>query len=334
MYELRQIRSHRDGFVLEVEECDLAPRTTYAIVGPNGSGKSTFLDLLALLREPAAGTYRFAGGKVAWSDRSGLLAQRRRIAYLMQTPYLFSTTVSGNIAYGLELRGLGGDEIERRVREVAAALSLDSLLGRSARRLSGGEAQRVALARALVLDADVYLLDEPTANVDRQHVHRVEELVRETSRRRGATVVLTTHSTNQASRLTAHHLSIIDGRLGAAAYENVLSGHLRLEPDGVRTAVLPGGVELKVAAGEPGPVTLAIDPEHLILSAEELESSALNRLQGRVTRAEDAGDSLRVYIDAGVPLCARVTVRSFEGMRLRVGGEVWVTFKATAVRVL
>ncbi len=102
----------------------------------------------------------------------------------------------------------------------------------------------------------------------------------------------------------------------------------------MRTAVLPGGAELKVAAGEPGPVTLAIDPEHLILSAAELESSALNRLPGRVIRAEEAGDSLRVFVDVGVPLCARVTTRSFERMGLAVGGDVWVTFKATAVRVL
>ena len=334
MYELRQISSCRDAFDLRVEECDLQPRTTYAVVGPNGSGKSSFLDLLALLRQPDSGTCYLSGREVVWSDRGALLAQRRHIAYLMQNPYLFSTTVAGNIAYGLELRGVDGGEIRRRVQEMAVALSLESLLDRSARRLSGGEAQRVALARTLVLDADVYLLDEPTANVDRQHVHRVEELIREAGRRRGATVVLTTHSQEQAHRLTGSLLTLIDGRLSATAYENVLSGQLRRESDGVRTVVLPGGVEFKVAAGEPGPVTLTIDPEHLILSAEELESSALNRLPGWVTRAEDAGDWLRVYVDVGVPLCAHVTARSFERLGLNVGRRVWVTFKATAARLL
>lgn len=334
MYELHQTVCARDGFSLQVEKCRLERGATYAVVGPNGSGKTTFLDLLALQRAPTEGELLFAGQAVDWDDRRELLSQRRRLAYLMQNPYLFSTSVAGNIAYGLELRGMGKEEIGDRVAAMARRLSLEHLLTRSAQRLSGGEAQRVALARTLVLDADAYLLDEPTANVDRQHVHRVEELIREVGARRGATVVLTTHSQEQAYRLSTSHVSIIDGQLSDVAYENVLAGELRAEADGVRSVSLTGGVELKIAEGEAGPVTVAIDPQHLILSAEELQSSALNRFPGTVTRAEALGDSLRVFVDVGVPLCALVTARSFEEMGLKVGQRVWVTFKATAVHVL
>jgi len=347
VYELSQVVCQRDGFRLQVEACRLEQGTTYAVVGPNGSGKTTLLDLLALQGRPTAGELAVAGEAAAWDAPGRLLAQRRRIAYLLQNPYLFSTSVAANIGYGLALRGVGAAERRARVEEMARRLSLEHLLERSAARLSGGEAQRVALARALVLEADAYLLDEPTANVDRQHVERVEELVRETGQQRGATVVLTTHSQEQAYRLSAHHIALIDGRLSDVAYENVLAGELRVEADGVRTVALVAGTELKVAGGEPGPVTVAIDPEDILLSAAPLESSALNRLSGKVRGAEAAarpdagrsgagapGTTLRVYVDVGVTLCARVTARSFRELGLEVGQPVWLTFKATAVRLL
>ena len=334
MYELNRTVCVRDDFSLSIDSCHLERGVIYAVVGPNGSGKTTFLDLLALQRPPTAGELLFAGQVVNWNDRRNLLSQRRRVAYLLQNPYLFSTSVAGNIAYGLELRGLDKQEIRDRVAAIARRLSLEHLLTRSVHRLSGGEAQRVAVARTLVLEADVYLLDEPTTNVDRQHVHLVEEVIREVGARNQTMVVLTTHSHEQAYRLSSRHVSIIDGKLSDVAYENVLAGELRKEADGMRTVSLADGVVFKVAEGDEGPVTVAIDPQQLILSAEQLQSSALNRFEGTVTRAETQGDALRIFVDVGVPLCALITTRSFEEMGLNVGRRVWVTFKATAVRVL
>ena len=334
MYELTNLVTERGEFSLRVEHCCLARGQTYAVVGPNGSGKTTFLDLLALLQPLAHGELTFSGEPVPWGNPDHLLARRRRIAYLMQNPYLFSLRVADNIGYGLSLRGVERGQARDQVAAIARRLSLEHLLDRRAHQLSGGEAQRVALARTLVVEADVYLLDEPTANVDRRHVRLVEELILEKGRERDATVVLTTHSQDQAYRMSSHHVSIIDGQLGDVAYENVLTGDLRAEPDGVRIVSLAGGLELKVAAGDVGPVTVAIDPQHIILSAEELQSSALNRFSGTVSRVESLNGSLRIYVDVGVSLCALVTVRSFEGMGLNVGRQVWVTFKATAVHVL
>lgn len=352
MYELRDMLVRRDGFTLQIDYCRLESGLTYAVVGPNGSGKTTLLDVLALQRAPESGELRCGEQMVDWdAGRATLVERRRRIAYLMQNPYLFSMTVADNIGYGLRLRGIDPAEIRSRVETMARRLSLETLLQRSARRLSGGEAQRVALARTLVLDADAYVLDEPTANVDRQHVHGIESLIRAIGRQRQAVVVLTTHSQEQAYRLSTHHISIFNGRLSDIVYENVLAGRLRREADGVRIVTVTGAtpvpegddrlslppgadLEIKVAGGEPGPVSVAIDPEHLILSAAELHSSALNHLPGTVTRVEAQGDSLRVFVDVGVSLCARITARSYQEMGLNAGRRVWVTFKATAVRIL
>jgi ABC-type lipoprotein export system ATPase subunit len=210
---VREARVERGSFSLEAPEVRLEPGRIYAVVGPNGAGKTTFLDLVALLARPAQGEVTREGARVDWGDAAALVRWRRRAAYLMQGPYLFRGTVAENIAYGLRLRGTPRRAAHERAAEMAARLSLGGLLRRWPHELSGGEAQRVALARALVLEVPLVLLDEPTANVDRQHVALVEELMRRTCAERGACVVLTTHSEGQARRLGAEPIAVEDGRV-------------------------------------------------------------------------------------------------------------------------
>ena len=332
--ELEGVEITRDEFALRVDRFGLERGRIYAVVGPNGSGKTTFLNLLGLLDRPEQGTVRFGEEEVDYGDANRLLSLRRRIAYLLQSPYLFDMSVFDNIAYGLRVRGVGKKRIREQVERLAGRLSLDHLMSRTARRLSGGEAQRVALARTLVLDAELYLLDEPTANVDRQHVGLVEGLIREVERERGAGVVLTTHSQDQAYRMSRHLVSMIDGRIADVAYENVFAGVLEVEPEGLQSVLLREGLRIEVARGRPGRATVAIDPREVILSKEELVSSALNRFSGTIARIEALDGSLRVFVDAGVLLCALVTKRSFRDMELQVGERVWATFKANAVHVI
>lgn len=333
-YQLDRVEITRGEFALRIDSCRLERNQIYAVVGPNGSGKTTFLNLLALLDRPTQGAVLFSGEQVGYDDPDRLLGRRRKIAYLLQSPYLFDMSVFDNIAYGLKVRGVEKKRLRQQVERLAGRLSLDHLMSRSARRLSGGEAQRVALARTLILDAEVYLLDEPTANVDRQHVGLVEGLIREVERQQGACVVLTTHSQDQAYRLSRQLISIIDGRLTDVAYENVFAGVLEVEPDGLPSVLLREGLRIEVAQGKPGRATVAIDPREIILSKEELMSSALNRFPGTIARVESLNGSLRVFVDAGVLLCALITVRSFRDMELNVGERIWATFKANATHVI
>ena len=89
-----------------------------------------------------------------------------------------------------------------------------------------------------------------------------------------------------------------------------------------------------VSGGEQGPTAIAIDPRDIILSDEELTSSALNRFRGPITKIEDVNGSLRVFVNIGVTLCSLITRKSYHDMHLNVGKDVWVTFKANAVRVI
>ena len=264
-------------FRLSIESCGLDKGGIYAVVGPNGCGKTTFLNLLSLLDAPDTGELSYAGVRVAYVGGSGPLAFRRRITYLMQNPYLFRMTVRANIGYGLRLRNRPAAEIRAKVDDIMVRLHLSELASRPAHTLSGGEAQRVALARAFVLDADVLLFDEPTANVDQRHIRAVEALLLDQSRALGRTVVVTTHSPDQACRLSHRHIAIIDGQIRAVGYENVFAGTLTREPGDLRIVAIEGGMRLRVGEGRVGAVTVAIEPGGILLSAHELDSSALNR---------------------------------------------------------
>ena len=323
-------------FSLSISNCVIEQGRIYPVVGPNGSGKSSFLNLLALLAPPQRGRMAFNGQDIRFDDKNTLLASRRKIAYLTQNPYLFNATVFENIAYGLKVRGVKAPEIRERVESITRRLDLVHLTRRNAHRLSGGEAQRVALARALVLDCQVLLLDEPTANVDRPNIHVLEKTLLEICRERNATVVLTTHSHDQACRMSHEVISMIGGRIRDVAYENVFEGSVLRRHDGQLGISVAEGVMFSVAAGEPGErMTVSIAPEDIILSKVPLESSALNSFSGAITKVEALSDRRQlVFIDAGVLLCSMVTSKSFEGMGLGVGKNVWATFKASAVRML
>jgi len=334
VYALEDAVAGAGEFRLRVRDCAIEQGRVYAVVGPNGSGKTTLLRMLAFRLRPVRGRVAFRGEVVDYADRAGLLARRRRVSALLQTPYLFNLSVRENIAYGLKVRGLPRREVASRVGAIMERLGLAALAARNAHALSGGEAQRVALARALVLDTEVYLLDEPTANVDQRQVRAVEELILEFNRKNAATIVLSTHSQDQACRLSHHVVSVVEGEIRDIAYENVFAGVLHADPDGLRGMALPGGARIRAATAKTGAATIAVDPRDIILSRQAIDSSALNRLTGTIVKIEDADGTLRVFVDAGALICAMITRRSFLDMGLNVGERVWLTFKATAVKVL
>jgi putative ABC transport system ATP-binding protein len=179
------------------------PSGSTALLGPSGSGKSTLLRLLNRLTDPDAGVVRLHGTDVRELDP---LELRRRVGLVPQLPAPVPGSVADNVCFGPRLEGREVDP-EGPVR----LAGLDpSFLDRDASRLSVGEQQRVMLARALALEPEVLLLDEPTASLDPTATGAVEDALRGLH---DVSLVLVTHSRDQADRLTERTIRLRDGRV-------------------------------------------------------------------------------------------------------------------------
>ncbi len=195
-----------------LKDCSLAVDSghTYVLQGPNGSGKSTLFRILALLEKPDQ-------GKIIYRDNGLILendlALRRRLTLVLPRTGIFNTTVQQNVAYGLKIRGVGRSHIDARVEEVLAAVGLAHKKRQRALELSSGETKRLGIARAMVLNPEILLLDEPTANIDPANTAIIEDIILQMQRDRQATILLITHDPAQAERLADELLWLKDGRI-------------------------------------------------------------------------------------------------------------------------
>lgn len=157
-------KSYGERRLLDLDRLEIEAGHAYVVTGGNGAGKSTLLRILAGLEPGEIEGLALRGVRLT----QGALSEKLRdeLVYVHQHPYLFHTTVAHNVGYGLHARGVARAERERLVEEAIAWAGVGHLLGVPPAKLSGGEKQRVALARAKVLQPHLFLLDEPTANLD------------------------------------------------------------------------------------------------------------------------------------------------------------------------
>jgi tungstate transport system ATP-binding protein len=192
------------------------------LIGPTGSGKTTLLRLINLLDEPSAGCILFDDRMVSGKTEKELLFARRKMAMVFQKPVMFKASVEANVSYGLRMRGradatdaTGGEmSMSDLVEESLAAVGLSGYRSRDANTLSGGETQRIALARALILQPDLLLLDEPTANLDPGSAASIDSLLKSLAGSRTA-VILATHNMQQCRKLAGRVALLQTGRLVA-----------------------------------------------------------------------------------------------------------------------
>jgi D-methionine transport system ATP-binding protein len=177
------------GVSLEIEKGSI-----YGIIGRSGAGKSTLIRCVNLLERPSSGRVFIGGVEMTALDDAKLRAARRKIGMIFQSFNLLANrTVSGNIAFPLELDRWTKREITDRVREIARLVGIEDKLGQYPSQLSGGQKQRVGIARALANRPDVLLSDEATSALDPQTTKSVLGLLRDINEKLGLTVVLITH---------------------------------------------------------------------------------------------------------------------------------------------
>jgi multiple sugar transport system ATP-binding protein len=189
-------------FNLEIEDKEFI-----IFVGPSGCGKSTTLRMIAGLEEITSGTLKI-GDKVM----NDVEPKDRDIAMVFQNYALYPhMTVYDNMAFGLKLRKVPKDEIDKAVREAARILDLEKLLDRKPKALSGGQRQRVAMGRAIVRNPKVFLMDEPLSNLDAKLRVQMRTEISKIHQRLGATIIYVTHDQTEAMTLGTRIVVMKDG---------------------------------------------------------------------------------------------------------------------------
>jgi len=347
--------NHRYGerAILENINLSVDRGEVFALIGPTGAGKTTLLRIIDLLEVPSAGEIYVDGRCIPRSGKQRLEI-RRRMSFIHQKPQVFNLSVYDNVACGLRWRGEEKDRIAGKVDRILEMVGLEGYKNRNARTLSGGEAQRVALARSLVLEPEVLLLDEPTANLDPVSTAKIEQLISYVARQRNTTMIMATHDMSQGQQLADRIGVLLDGRLvqtGNATdifrspqneevahfvgMENIIEGIIIANNEGIATVNIGGNAIQTVSSYPVGKEVYAcIRPEDITLALSSTQSSARNSFQAKVTQVTYLGPLSRVEINCGFRLIALVTKISAEDLNLQVGREVYATFKATGVHIM
>jgi multiple sugar transport system ATP-binding protein len=336
MAELRLEHIHKiyDNKVTAVKDFNLhiQDKEFIVFVGPSGCGKSTTLRMIAGLEEISQGDFFIDEKRV-----NDVAPKDRDIAMVFQNYALYPhMNVYDNMAFGLKLRKIPKDEIDRRVRDAARILGLEQYLDRKPKALSGGQRQRVALGRAIVRDAKVFLMDEPLSNLDAKLRVQMRAEITKLHHRLQTTTVYVTHDQTEAMTMATRLVVMKDGiiqQVGSPKEvyekpENIFVGGFIGSPamnffegtlkDGSFTI---GNVSVKVPEGKMKTlrdqgyvnkeIVLGIRPEDIHDEPVFIESSQDTKITAEIEVAELMGAETMLYSKIeGQDFIARVDSRT------------------------
>jgi multiple sugar transport system ATP-binding protein len=335
---LRHIYKKYPGNVVAVKDVniEIQDKEFIVLVGPSGCGKSTTLRMIAGLEEISEGEL-YIGDRLV----NDIAPKDRDIAMVFQNYALYPhMTVYDNMAFGLKLRKVPKDEIDRKVKEAAKILDLTHLLDRKPKAMSGGQRQRVAMGRAIVRNPQVFLLDEPLSNLDAKLRAQMRTEISKLHKKLGTTFIYVTHDQTEAMTLgdrivvmkdgiiqqidTPQHLyenpgnKFVAGFLGSPQM-NFIDGVLRkangayyVEFAGKGSLAIPAAKQNnKLASYVDKEVILGIRPEDIHDDEMFLSTANTGIINCDVEITEMMGAENFLYLNcAGIPITARVDPRS------------------------
>lgn len=349
---LTKIFDTPEGPVTAVKEVNLDVQGDefFSLLGPSGCGKTTTLRMIAGLETISSGEIRFNG-----RDLARLPPAQRNLGMVFQSYALFPhLTVFENAAYGLRVRKSSHGNPTKRVNELLDILGLDGLGKRYPTDLSGGQQQRVSIARALAYEPDMFLLDEPLANLDAKLRVQMREEIRRIQKELGVLALYVTHDQEEAmsvsDRIGVFRLGLLM-QVGTPeqVYRHPTSlfvadfiGKINFFPaellsgdtQGGRVR-LSGGYEVtttrfeklteneRVEFGVPGDAVVAVRPEHIKLAPEDGEG-----VPGRVRRVLFLGSVVRYFVESPHALREVMVETADPAIQFQEGQNVMLGFNA------
>ena len=315
---------------------EIADKEFIIFVGPSGCGKSTTLRMIAGLEDISSGELKI-GDRVV----NDVEPKDRDIAMVFQNYALYPhMTVYDNMAFGLKLRKVPKDQIDKMVREAARILDLEALLDRKPKALSGGQRQRVAMGRAIVRNPKVFLMDEPLSNLDAKLRGQMRIEISKLHQRLGTTIIYVTHDQTEAmtlgTRIVVMNAGVVQqvdtpqtlydypcnlfvaGFIGSPQM-NFVDAVCKVNGDKVVLQAGPSSIELPPAkakklieGGYDGKtVVLGIRPEDVHDEQMFIEASPNTVIEAKIRVYEMLGAEVFLYFDyEGASMTARVDPRT------------------------
>ncbi len=302
----------RFGEVTAVADLDLDidDGEFFSLLGPSGCGKTTTLRMIAGLEFPTQGSISIHGEEMGLRP-----ANRRPVNTVFQHYALFPhMTVTANVAFGLEMQGIGKSEIAERVDNVLALVQLTGFEDRRPKQLSGGQQQRVALARALINRPKVLLLDEPLGALDLKLRQAMQLELKALQERVGITFVYVTHDQEEALTMSDRIGVMNEGELLQVGTPEEIyeaptdrfvadfigeTNLLHATADVAGTALLRDGTPVQAATSLPAgtELMLVLRPEKVAVYRPGTEPDGLNSHDASVTRRVYLGNSIYYDLD-------------------------------------
>lgn len=338
LFELRDIqRIFGARTVLDIPRLAIEAGKIHALMGPNGAGKSTLLNILAFLDSPTRGSLLFNDRPVSAGEKN-LLSLRRRVVLLEQHPILFTAPVWKNLEFGLKIRRVRAEVRREKIKEALELVGMGDFYHADAHTLSGGETKRVALARALVIDPEVLLCDEPTANVDVENQEIIMQILHEVNNRRKISVIFATHDLAQASRLAQCSLILQNGRLAETDRENVFPAQRVARENGrciFRLAdTLQLAVDEKILQGADPRCRIALDPAGLLLSRNHNSLHGSNTLSVTVEEISSKSKDVLLVVEAGLRFKVLMGEQDYRRLAPMAGESLFLFVADEAVRAV
>ncbi|CUP99000.1 MAG: sn-glycerol-3-phosphate ABC transporter ATP-binding protein UgpC [Clostridium baratii] len=333
-------------FNLEIKD-----REFIVFVGPSGCGKSTTLRMVA-------GLEHISGGELYIGDRlvNDVLPKDRDIAMVFQNYALYPhMTVYDNISFGLKLKKMPKEEIDKKVKEVAKILDIEELLNRKPKALSGGQRQRVAMGRAIVRKPKVFLMDEPLSNLDAKLRVQMRMEISKLYKKLDTTFIYVTHDQTEAMTLGTRIVVMKDGVIQQIDTPNEIYEH----PVNMFVAGFIGSPQMNFFYGDikatdkekfiktfnseikitgekldklkdihNKEVILGVRPENIIIDKKELESMDIQKFIGKVNLIENLGSELYIHVSKDD---RKIIIKSNRYLSYEIGQAIEFGFKLDSI---